>query len=153
MPTITSSKDWPKLLDTPAKQVKWVKRLVREQLGSTAKHCDSPPMQGMFSKTLFVTLTDSREVMVQFRTEPLDVQAFKIAKGALGSYVPDATCLESEELEREGVWTYWLTRMPGLMWHQGVAGKGAEGRVSVNKSLGRVLSLFLTYSLFRMADD
>lgn len=30
--------------------------------------------------------------------------------------------------------------MPGKMWHQGVAGRGAEGRITVNKSLGRIFS-------------
>ncbi|KAI1350296.1 hypothetical protein F5Y01DRAFT_286444 [Xylaria sp. FL0043] len=30
--------------------------------------------------------------------------------------------------------------MRGKMWHHGVAGKGAEGRIAVNKSLGRVFS-------------
>lgn len=30
--------------------------------------------------------------------------------------------------------------MPGVMWHQGFTGEGAEGRILVNKSLGRVFS-------------
>ena len=33
-----------------------------------------------------------------------------------------------------------MTHLPGQMWVHGVAGKGAEGRVSINKSLGRVFS-------------
>lgn len=137
---ITSDKDLPKLLDTPSKQVKWAKRLAIERLGHTAKRIDNPPMQGMFSKTLFVTLADARELVFQFRTEKLDIEAFNVAKSALGNFVPDVSCLESEELEEVGVWTYSLARMPGVMWHQGVTGKGAEGRISVNKSLGRVFS-------------
>lgn len=78
--------------------------------------------------------------MIQFRTEPLDVDAFKIAKGALGPLVPDARALESNGLEEEGVWAYSFPRMPGKMWHHGVVGRGAEGRIAVNKSLGRVFS-------------
>lgn len=140
MPIIASDEDLPKLLDTPAKQVKWIKKLVLEHLGSAAKRFDKPPMQGMFSRTMFVTLADFREVVVQFRTEPLDVDAFKIAKGALGPFVPDARALESKELEEEGVWAYSFPRMAGKLWHQGVAGRGAEGRIAVNKSLGRVFS-------------
>lgn len=140
MPMITSDKDLPKLLDTPAKQVKWIKKLVIEHLNSAAKRFDKPSMQGMFSRTMFVTLADAREVVVQFRTEPLDVDAFKVAKRALGPFVPDARALESKELEEEGVWAYSFPRMPGKMWHQGVAGRGAEGRIAVNKSLGRVFS-------------
>lgn len=140
MPAVTADKDLPKLLDTPAKQVKWAKKLVAEHLGSAAKRIDKPPMQGMFSRTLFVTLADGREVVVQFRTEPLDIGAFEIAKGALGSFVPDAEALSSEELESAGAWAYSLARMPGQMWLRGVAGKGAEGRIAINKSLGRVFS-------------
>lgn len=140
MPIITSDKDLPKLLDTPAKQVKWIKKLVAEHLGSPAKRFDKPPMQGMFSRTMFVTLADGRQVVVQFRTEPLDVDAFKIAKGALCPFVPDARALESKELEEEGAWAYSFSLMPGKMWHQGVAGRGAEGRIAVNRSLGRVFS-------------
>lgn len=140
MPVVTADKDLPKLLDTPAKQAKWAKKLVAEHLGSTAKRIDKPPMQGMFSRTLFVTLADGREVVVQFRTEPLDVDAFKTAKGALSSFIPDCEALGNEELENAGAWAYSLARMPGKMWLHGVAGKGAEGRIAINKSLGRVFS-------------
>ncbi|AEO67973.1 uncharacterized protein THITE_2145225 [Thermothielavioides terrestris NRRL 8126] len=97
-------------------------------------------MQGMFSRTFFVSLADGREVVVQFRTEKLDLNAFKVAKGALGQFVPDAVALEDEELENEGVWAYSLERLPGKLWVHGVAGKGADGRIAINKSLGRVLS-------------
>ncbi|KAI8631030.1 hypothetical protein F5Y19DRAFT_427380 [Xylariaceae sp. FL1651] len=140
MPEVTSDKDLPGLLNTPMKQVKWAKKLVVEHLNSASKRIDKPPIQGMFSRTLFVTLADRREVVVQFRTEPLDVEAFKIAKGALGSFVPDVEALRNEELESAGAWAYSLTRMPGQIWLRGIAGKGAEGRISINKSLGRVFS-------------
>ncbi|KAI0887249.1 uncharacterized protein GGS22DRAFT_156547 [Annulohypoxylon maeteangense] len=140
MPMVTTDKDLPKLLDTPAKQVKWAKKLVAEHLNSAATRVDKPPMQGMFSRTLFATLANGREVVVQFRTEPLDVSSFKTAKVALGSYVPDVGALGNEELENAGAWAYSLTLMPGKMWLRGIAGKGAEGRIAVNKSLGRVFS-------------
>ena len=63
MPEIYSDKDLPKLLDTPTKQVKWVKKLVLKHLGSAVKRIDRPPMQGMFSRTLFLTLADGRELV------------------------------------------------------------------------------------------
>lgn len=88
MPMITADKDLPKLLDTPAKQVKWTKKLVSEHLGSASKRIDKPPMQGLFSRTLFVTLADGREVVVQFRTERLDLEAFKTAQGRPGRVCP-----------------------------------------------------------------
>lgn len=48
--------------------------------------------------------------------------------------------LKDEELENEGAWAYSLERLPGKMWVLGVAGKGAEGRIAINRSLGCVLS-------------
>ncbi|KAI1827357.1 hypothetical protein F4861DRAFT_536242 [Xylaria intraflava] len=60
---------------------------------------------------MFVTLADGREVVVQFRTEPLDIKVFKVAKGALGSFAPDSEALHSEELESADVWAYSLTQI------------------------------------------
>jgi hypothetical protein len=140
MPPINSDKDLPKLLDTPTKQVKWAKKLALKHLGSAVKHVDRPPMQGMFSRTFLLTLADGREVVHQFRTEPLDLDAFKVAKKALGPVVPDAVALEDEDLSSEGVWAYSFTRLYGKLWVHGIAGKGAKGRIAINKSLGRILS-------------
>ncbi|KAI2472110.1 hypothetical protein F4781DRAFT_420222 [Annulohypoxylon bovei var. microspora] len=123
MPEISSDKDLPKLLDTPTKQVKWAKKLVAEHLGSAAKHVDKPPMQGMFSRTLFLTLADDREIVLQFRTEPLDLDAFKVAKEALVSVVPDARALEDEELLNERVWAYSLSRLHGKISGEAIDGK------------------------------
>lgn len=50
-------------------------------------------------------------VVQQFRTEPLDLDAFKTAREALGPVVPEATALEVEELLNEGAWAYSLTRL------------------------------------------
>lgn len=110
MPPVTSDNDLPKLLNTPTKQVKWIKKLVSEHLGSPSKRVDRPPMQGMFSRTFFVTLANGREVVIQFRTEQLDLDAFAVAKGTLGQVVPDVVALQDEELENEGVWAYSLER-------------------------------------------
>lgn len=132
--------DLPVVLNTPIKQVRWAKKLVAEHLGSPVKFVDKPPMQGLLSRTLFLTLKDGRQLAQQFRTEELDVDAYNVAKGALGPVVPDATALKSDELEREEVWAYAMPCLPGQLWLHGVAGKGAEGRIAINKSLGRVLS-------------
>lgn len=140
MPPITSDKDLPKLLDSSTKQVKWVKKLILKHLGSAVQRIDRPPMQGMYSRTLILALADGREVVQQFRTEPLDLDAFKIAKKALGAVVPDAMALEDEDLLNEGVWAYSFTRLYGKLWVHGIAGKGAKGRIAINKSLGRVMS-------------
>ncbi|KAG7286811.1 hypothetical protein NEMBOFW57_009128 [Staphylotrichum longicolle] len=140
MPLITSDNDLPRSLNTPTKQVRRIKKLVLEHLGSASKQIDRPPVQGMYSRTFFVKLADGREVVVQFRTEQLDLDAFRVAKGALGDVVPEATALPDQELAEEGAWAYSFNRLPGKMWVHGVAGKGADGRVAVNKSLGRVFS-------------
>lgn len=58
----------------------------------------------------------------------------------LGPVVPDAVAWEDEDLFRVGVWAYSFTRLYGKMWVHGIAGKGAKGRIAINKSLGRVLS-------------
>lgn len=108
MPEIIKDSDLPKLLDTPTKQVKWAKKLVAEHLGSTSKRVDKPPMQGMFSRTIFLTLADGREIAVQFRTEPLDLGAFTTAKEVLGVFVPGSQELPSEELQNAGAWAYSL---------------------------------------------
>ncbi|OAA32062.1 hypothetical protein AAL_01394 [Moelleriella libera RCEF 2490] len=93
MPAIASDKDLPKPLDNPMKQTKRAKKLVMEHLGSVIKSAEKPPLQGMFSRTYFVTLADACELVVQYRTEPLNTNAFKLAKDALGSFVPDARAL------------------------------------------------------------
>lgn len=140
MPEIITDEDLPQLLNTPTKQVKWVKKSILKHLGSAVDRVKKPPMQGTFSRTLFLTLKDKREIVHQFRTEPLDLNVFKTARQALGSVVPEATALEDEELLAQGVWAYSFNLLPGQMWYKGVCGKGAQGRVAINKSLGGVLS-------------
>lgn len=130
----------PKCLNTRSKQCKVAKRLAAACLGSPATQVDTPPMQGFFSRTIFVALKDGRQVAVQFRLEDLDLATFRTARAALGPVVPEIGILESEELEEAGVRAYWMTRCPGQTWHRGVTGKGAAGRVAVCQSLGAVLS-------------
>lgn len=40
----------------------------------------SPPGKEYFSRIQFVTLADDREVVVQSRTESLDIDAFRVAR-------------------------------------------------------------------------
>ncbi|KAK5989509.1 hypothetical protein PT974_11032 [Cladobotryum mycophilum] len=140
MPLIEFDKDLPKSLDTTNKQVKWVKKLALEHLGSACKRLDRAPFQGMFSRTFFLALVNGDEVALQFRTERLDLEAFRVARAALGAVVPESTALESEELQGQGAWAYAFTRMPGQMWLRGIEGKGDKGRIAICKSLGRIFS-------------
>ena len=112
----TRDSDLPQLLGTLTKQVKWATKLIKEHLGCFLKRTDKAPLQGMFSRTFFASLTGGREVVVQFRTEPLDAGAFKPAKAVLRHLVPEVQALSNEELENAGAWAYALTRMPGQVW-------------------------------------
>ncbi|KAL9117827.1 MAG: hypothetical protein Q9187_005631 [Circinaria calcarea] len=89
---------------------------------------------------MIVTLQNGEDIVIQFRPEPMNIEPFKIAREALGPVVPDIELLEDEELERDGIWAYWMTRIPGQTWFEGTRGKGPEVVVTINKSLGRILS-------------
>lgn len=78
------------------KQIKRAKKLVMEHLGSAIKSVGKPPLEGMLSRTYFVTLADARKLVVQYRTETLNTNAFKLAKDALGSFLPDARALPAK---------------------------------------------------------
>ena len=89
---------------------------------------------------MIVTLQTGDDVVIQFRPEVLDVEPFKIARTALGSVVPDIGLLEDEELEQNQIWAYWMTRCPGKTWFEGVRGKDSTALITINPSLGRILS-------------
>ena len=92
-------------------------------------------MQGMFSRTLFVTLADGSEVVVQFRTEPPDLDAFK-GRWARLSPMPDF--LRMKNWRTMVHWAYSFTRMRGKMWHHGIVSKGLK---AVLQSLATSLSV------------
>ncbi|KAI0877567.1 hypothetical protein GGS24DRAFT_105183 [Hypoxylon argillaceum] len=130
----------PKFLNTPNKQIQRAKKLVATQLGSPVVQASRPTFQGFFSRTISLTLKDGREIGVQYRLEDVDVESFLAARVSLGPIVPDFGILEDEELKAEGVWTYWMTWLPGKMWKDGASGMGEAGRLAVCLSLGRVFS-------------
>jgi hypothetical protein len=136
---IDEDSDMPEVVNTQAKQIKWAKQLVAEHLGSPSKRRTwLPPYQGSFSRTVLLQLQDDREVVIQFRVEPLDIDAFTTAKKVLGSFVPDVQFLQNKELEAAGVWPYSMNRLPGEVWFR--AEKTAQHRIKINKSLGRLFS-------------
>jgi hypothetical protein len=137
---VDSNADMPACLNTEQKQAKKAKQLAQFHSGIPAKRAQGPRIQGCFSRTMLVTLQDSKEVVIQFRPEPLDIGPFKVARLALGQVVPDIELLKDEELEREHIWTYWMNRIPGKTWSDGIRGGGPKDIVTINKSLGRILS-------------
>ena len=138
--TVTSDTDLPKCLNTQSKQVKKAKQLAHLHSGLLAKKARGPRIQGFFSRTMIVTLQNGEEVIIQFRPEPMDMEPFKTAREALGPVVPDIELLKDENLERDGIWAYWMTRIPGQTWFEGTRGKGPNVVTTINKSLGRILS-------------
>ncbi|KAF2792725.1 hypothetical protein K505DRAFT_325968 [Melanomma pulvis-pyrius CBS 109.77] len=137
---ITSDADLPKCLNTVSKQAAKARQLAQSYSGIPAKKAQGPRPQGFFSRTMIVTLQNGEEVVIQFRPEPLDVEPFKVARRVLGPAVPDVKILQDEELEREGIWTYWITCIPGKTWFDGARGKGPQTLVTTVQSLGRILS-------------
>ncbi|KAG9234571.1 hypothetical protein BJ875DRAFT_8329 [Amylocarpus encephaloides] len=137
---VNTNADMPACLNTEQKQAKKAMQLAELHSGIPAKRAQGPRTQGFFSRTMLVTLQDSKEEVIQFRPEPLDVGPFKIARQALGQVVPDIELLNDEELEREHIWTYWMNRIPGKTWSDGRRGGGSKALVTINKSLGRILS-------------
>ena len=68
------------------------------------------------------------------------VEPFKTARTVLGSVVPDIGLLEDEELEQNQIWAYWMTLCPGKTWFKGIRGKDSTALITINRSLGRILS-------------
>ncbi|KZF20434.1 hypothetical protein L228DRAFT_263080 [Xylona heveae TC161] len=137
---ITSDSDMPKCLNTKQKQIKKALELASSHFSTTAKEAHSPDIQGFFSRTMIVTLKTGEKLVIQFRLEQLDMEPFKIARQILGPVVPEIGLIANEKLERDGIWTYWMTYMPGKIWMDSAAGRMSAIRVVTNRSLGRILS-------------
>lgn len=137
---IISDGDMPPCLNTSSKQAKKARELAHAHTGIPARKAQGPQPQGFFSRTMIVTLNTGEEIVIQFRPEVLDLEPFKIARAALGSVVPEIGLLEDEELKQNGIWAYWMTRCPGKTWVEGIRGKDATALVTLNQSLGRILS-------------
>ncbi|KAI9654065.1 MAG: hypothetical protein M1829_001097 [Trizodia sp. TS-e1964] len=143
MPSITSNNDLPKSLNTLKKQAQVAKTRASKHLGIKARSARYCSLQENFSRTLVVNMVGGSKAVVQFRTEPLNLAAFGVAREKLGILVPQAIALEDDELyelRQQGVWVYLFTHKPGETWQRSVAGQGAKGRVAVNQSLGQVFS-------------
>ncbi|KAF1828993.1 hypothetical protein BDW02DRAFT_574389 [Decorospora gaudefroyi] len=137
---ITSDADLPKCLNTPSKQTTKARQLAHLHLGIPSKQARGPRPQGFFSRTVIVTLQDGKDIVIQFRPEPLDLEPFQVARRVLGAAVPDVKVIQDEELECEGIWVYWMTCISGKTWLDGARGKVSQTRVTTLRSLGRILS-------------
>lgn len=137
---ITSDADLPNCLNTLSKQATKARQLAHLHSGIPAKKARGPRPQGFFSRTVIVTLHNGEEVVIQFRPETLELEPFEVARRVLGAAVPDIKVIQDEELEREGIWVYWMTCISGKTWLDGARGKGPQTLVTTVRSLGRILS-------------
>lgn len=137
---ITSDADLPKCLNTTLKQAKKARQLAQSHSGIPAKKAQDPHLQEFFSRTMIVTLQNGEDLVIQFRPEHLDLVPFEVARSVLGPVVPESKLLQDEELEGDGIWSYWMKCVPGKIWLEGVRQKDPKTLVTINRSLGRILS-------------
>ncbi|GAM85014.1 hypothetical protein ANO11243_030170 [Dothideomycetidae sp. 11243] len=104
------------------------------------KRVRAPNPQGFASRTVIATLANHKEVVIQFRREPMDLGAFVLAQKTLGAIVPTIELIQDEDLSRAGIWTYCMTCISGKSWIAAADERSASTRVTVLKSLGRALS-------------
>ncbi|RDL31473.1 uncharacterized protein BP5553_09682 [Venustampulla echinocandica] len=91
-------------------------------------------------------MASKERVIIQLRTEPLDVEIFQHARRALGDVVPDIAKIADEALESEGIWPYYMTFMPGETWRRSRAFDSPVLTTKFAKSLGGILSRgFVSY--------
>lgn len=135
-----SNASFPKILNTDTKQKKKVKQLVQSHFGIAAKTVRASTIQGCFSKTFEVTLVTGRELILQLRIEPLDIQPFIDARRLLGPYVPEIGEIEDAEVEDAGVWPFHMTRISGKTWLENSDRWDDVLHIKCATSLGKVLS-------------
>lgn len=135
---IESDADMPAILNTKTKQISKARALAQAHFGTKPSKVQTCSIQGFFSRTVFVTMSGSRKIVIQFRVEPLDIDYFKKARKALGEVVPDIDSLPDTRLEAEGVWSYLMTFVPGKIWLEAEAGK-PQVNLTAACSLGRIL--------------
>ncbi|GAM89463.1 hypothetical protein ANO11243_075010 [Dothideomycetidae sp. 11243] len=115
--SIDDDSDMPECLNTWDKQASKAKQLVDLHCnGALAKDVRAPYPQGCFSRTVIVILQDGKELVVQFRPEPLDLAPFELARKTLGELVPEIRRIFDEELDQLRFWVYFLTMIPGQTW-------------------------------------
>jgi hypothetical protein len=47
---------------------------------------------------------------------------------------------KDEEIDRNGIWVYCMSHIPGQTWSQGIRRRGPEARIIINRTLARILS-------------
>ena len=117
---ITSDTDLPTCLCTPSKQKIKARQLAHLHSSVPARQARTPQLQGFFSRTVIVILQNGEDIVIQFRPKPMDLEPFHLAWKVLGTAVPDIKTIPDQELERQGMDTYWMSCIPGRTWLEGL---------------------------------
>ena len=137
---MSAEKKLPPSLNTSTKQLAKARKLVEEHLQMPTKEARFPRIQGMFSKTVIVSLKTETEVVIQFRYEPLDIAPFDRAYKLLGSLVPKVELLQDDELHAADIWPVFMNCIPGDTWLVRCDRWDPKLNVVFAHSLGRALS-------------
>jgi hypothetical protein len=130
--------DFPPFLDTSEKQIKRAERLAYHHLGVEAVSAHHVALQGMFSKTIKVTLKDNRDIIIQFRIEPLDTEPFNRARKVLGDLVPIIEPLDDPELVAAEIWPFYMNCISGKPWGDYEDEWSDAQRIKASGSLGQL---------------
>lgn len=96
--------------------------------------------QGNYSVTLTVISADNGKHIIQFRDSAQDCEPYLNARKHVGDLVPDVQYLQDAELERAGIWSYYMTLVPGRTWREVEARLTTAQIVACSRSLGRAFA-------------
>lgn len=128
------------MANSPEKQASIAKNLASSHLGIPSIDAKEVPIQGCYSKTFVISLSDGREAIIQLRVEPLDVEPFNTARSLLGSRVPLIEAIHAPDLTIHKVWPFYMSRIEGATWLERIDQFTDEQQIRCMKSLGRILS-------------
>ncbi|KAK1226978.1 hypothetical protein PQX77_010046 [Marasmius sp. AFHP31] len=104
----------PKLIQSLARNA-----ALEEAQAAASSYYTSPPVsarmhenQGMFSRTVIVTLADNTEIIVQLKDNEIDLSKVVLARSLLGPVVPDIHAAKSTE----AYFAYVAPLIPGQIW-------------------------------------
>ncbi|KAM5430486.1 hypothetical protein McanMca71_007198 [Microsporum canis] len=135
-----SDSDFPKDLNSAEKQIKRAKELATRHVGIPTETAKLTEIQGCFSRTVEVSLKDGRDIIIQFRIEPLDTEPFTRARSLLGEKVPIIEPIDDPNLVEAGIWPFYMTRIPGKTWLEYENEWGDTQRIKCAKSLGSLFA-------------
>ena len=130
--------EFPESLNTTEKQIAEAELLLARHLAVSVTKIKPVEIQGCFSKTFEATLKDGREVIIQLRIEPLEVEPFATARQLLGNQVPIIEAIEAPHLVEQKVWPFCMSKIPGATWLEQEEKWQDEQQIACLQSLGRL---------------